>query len=630
MKTFDDRKKSVEAYMTKIKRKRRRSAVTLTSLVLVLSLVLFVPYNTTPPSVRQYADSEYYDLIQQINTLAYQPPKYRNNFHAMLGFFSNFGAKNAPSLEGIPNGTLAGAMPEASPDGFKGEEYVEVTDNQVSGVTEADIFKRSDKYVYYLRGEKLSVYTIAQADSQKIGSYTLRQRDTLSDIHSTEMYLSADCRTITILANTYQKTKDKANHFVYDPQTVLINLDVSDPTNIREISRVYFKGELLSSRVVDGDILLTYNYGFRLGSVDYDDPSTFVPQYGTPGNMTYIPGSNIVCPEDATAARYTVICKLDGESLAVLGTTALLGYSQELYVSTDTIYATRSYTEKQETAEPNRYRQTAMTEITGISYSGDTLEVVGTIVLEGTVKNQYSMDQYAGILRVVTSTAASYMTESIFEEFVSVSLSERKRNANLYCVDLSNWLIAAEVIAFAPDGEDAQSVRFDGVNAYVCTAEVITLEDPVYFFDLSDLGNITWTDTGTIDGYSTSLIQLGDGYLLGVGYGESRNLKIEIYEERDGKVVSVCAYERNAAFSEVYKSYLIDRENQLFGLPFINWERNTVEYLLLHFDGNALHTVLETQDLQGDYMSMTRAFLADGWLYVLGAGEQDLYTLQIW
>ena len=38
-------------------------------LAAVLALVLFIPYSTTPPDVRMYAESEYYGLIQRINEL---------------------------------------------------------------------------------------------------------------------------------------------------------------------------------------------------------------------------------------------------------------------------------------------------------------------------------------------------------------------------------------------------------------------------------------------------------------------------------------------------------------------------------------------------------------------------------
>ena len=628
MKTFDDRKKSVEAYITKIKRKRRRTAVMITCLLLVLSLVLFVPYNSMEPSVSRYADSEYYGVIQNINTMRFQKPKYKNNFHAMIGFLAHWGAKSATGADGmLENNNLGIQMaPGAAPDGFKGEEYVEVTDNQVDGVTEADIFKRSDKYVYYLSGDTLSVYTIAQADSQLAGCFQLISDVGTKNFNNMEMYLSTDCRTVTILANTYYRNNESGDRYTFKAMTVVINLDVSDPANIMETARMYFEGDMLSSRVVDGDLLLSYNYGFIAGNADFDDPSTFVPQYGTPGDMICIPGENIVCPENVTDARYTVVCKLDGDTLEVLDATALLGYSEDLYVSSDTIFATRSYSDRNDHFLDNGYTRTAMTEITGISYGGDSLEVLGSICLEGTVKDQYSMDQYEGILRVVTSTSVSNVRETAYGESISMMPSPAERNVNLYCIDLAQWKVAAEVIAFAPAGEDAQSVRFDGVHAYVCTAEVITLTDPVYFFDLSDLQNITWTDTGVIDGYSTSLIQLGDGYLLGVGFGSGRKMKIEVYQEVDGKVISVCAYERDADFSVNYKSYLVDRENSLFGLAAHNWHTE-LEFILLHFDGVSL-LELERFEVPGGEMSSNRAFIADGWLYVLNMGE--IYTRKIW
>ncbi len=624
MKTFDDRKKSVQGYMTRIQKKRRRRAIAITLTAAILALVLFVPYDTTPPDVRRYANSEYYGLIQKLNVLAYNPPKYDNNFQAALGFLSNLGFRKGEG-DAVYSPMGVTPMPGTPVDDGINNSYVEVTDNQVAGVTEADIIKRSENYAYYLQGTSLSVYSIDKENSAPAGQFNFNVTQNtgmeFNYVNNTEMYLSTDCRTVTVLASGYHKTLGAVTH--------IINLDVSDPAHITQTGSIYFTGSYLSSRLVDGDLLLIYNYGFTFSGVDFDKPETYVPLYGTLDNMTCIPADSIVCPEDASSTQYTVVCKLDGDDLQVQGAAALLSYSQELYVSADTIYATHSYSEKNQEKFDNRYRQTAMTEITGIRYAGEGLEIVGTVSLEGRVKNQYSMDAYECVLRVVTSTAVSYFVETIYGEYATNTVSAVDRNVNLYCIDLESWEVAAEVIAFAPDGEDAQSVRFDGYNAYVCTAEVITLTDPVYFFDLSDLNNITYTDTGTIDGYSTSLIQLGDGYLLGVGYGDERQMKIEIYQEVAGKVVSVCSYEREASFSENYKSYLIDRENNLIGLEINDWELGDF-YILLHFDGYQLCQLAKLEGLMSQRYSLdtVRAFLDDGWLYVFSEGA--FRVQQIW
>ena len=60
-------------------------------LALVLgNLWLFIPFSTTPPDVSRYSESEYYGLIQKLNLLTFQPPKYKNKYKT--------GGKNPPVL----------------------------------------------------------------------------------------------------------------------------------------------------------------------------------------------------------------------------------------------------------------------------------------------------------------------------------------------------------------------------------------------------------------------------------------------------------------------------------------------------------------------------------------------------
>jgi uncharacterized secreted protein with C-terminal beta-propeller domain len=202
-------------------------------------------------------------------------------------------------------------------------------------------------------------------------------------------------------------------------------------------------------------------------------------------------------------------------------------------------------------------------------------------------------------------------------------IADRKYNCNLYCIDLTNWEIASSVIAFAPDGEEVTSARFDGPTGYICTAEVVIMSDPVYFFDLSDIHNITYKHTPVIDGYSSSLVNFGD-YLLGVGFNESRELKVEVYEETADGVAPIAAYERPGWFSQNYKSYYIDRENNILGLAVETWRDGTY-YLLLHFDGYQLLTVAQIP-MSRNYVQNCRADIIDDYLYLL---EQDLQVIDL-
>ena len=608
MKTYDERCESVAIKIEVLQEKQKRTKRIITSsclllAVVVLALVLFVPYNTDAPDVSMYSDCPYYSLIQRINEATYQKPRYKNNFEMLT-------AEIRDGFDAKTGGAVPEINYEASPSAGT---YVEVTDNQVQGVIEADIMKRSDKYIYYLNDRSLIIYPINGLESQEAGYYRIEDDIQMRYISDLEMYLSQDCTTVSIIGTCYLKN-DSTSYVCVQ------NLDVTDPANIVESGRIYITGSSLSSRMVEGDILLMSKFRIRANK-DFSDESTYLPQVGQPGNMVSVAAEDILAPDELSSTQYTVVCKLDGKTLEVEGSAAFLSYSNEIYVSENNVFATRSFTMKED-----GYASRLMTEISCLSYSGETLEHKGSVTVEGSVKNQYSMDEYEGILRVVTSI--SNTLESASGSTVSAT---RERNASLFCVSLENFSIVASVEKFAPAGEQAESVRFDGDYAYVCTAEVIELTDPVYFFDLSDVENITYKDTGTIDGYSSSLVNFGDGYLLGIGYSGTGGLKIEVYEEAEDGVVSVCAYEMEASFSEVYKSYLIDRENRMVGLGVRDWKTGENQYILLLFDGYELRELVKAPMEENDCDKIRAVLIAD-YLYILSPEPygRELQVVQVW
>ena len=587
-------------------------------IITAASLWLFVPFNTDPPDISQYSDSEYYEIIQRLNDVAFESAKskYKNNFQKYMsklgGIFRYATKDNAESA------TDGGAMDVGD---AMSQQYSEVTDNQVMGVIESDVIKRSDRYIYYLSGDELRIYSIEGTQSVRVGEYTVKGSHAGYYAYNWQIYLSEDCKTLTVVAPVSDTVS-------------LISLDVSDPTDVKEKDRVSVSGAYLSSRMVDGKILLFSRFVAR--NPDFSREETFVPQIESEGRKESIPMEGIVYPDVLTANHYTVVCKVDEATLAVEGSAAFLSYSTNVYVSNDNVYATREYIDNVKQGDVTT--QKSMTEISVLCYSGEKMEHKGSVEIEGSVKDQYSLDEYEGVLRVVTTTSQTryvqkYGSGSENEGTVSVTNMGRKTNANLYCIDVASKNIYAKVEHFAPDGESVYSVRFDGTAAYVCTALQVTMSDPVFFFDLSDLENITWTDTGTIEGYSTSLIQLGDGYLLGIGYGEDRGvLKIEIYEETARGVESVCKYEADfVSFSEDYKSYFIDRENDLIGLGVYNYNSGAHNgkpdrYILLNFDGYNLFEVINTE-LNGSN-EKKRGVLIDGCFYMLSENDFKVVNLR--
>lgn len=604
MKTYEERTQGVFEKIETMKARKKRTkrlvgAAVAMVLVAALGLVLFVPYDTSAPDVSMYADSPYYSLIQRINEATYERPRYKNNYEKLMAGMTSMSTGKGDMALGIPEMAPGMNGNAARPDLSTGDgQYQEVTDNQVQGVIEGDLFKRSDRYIFYLHQNELKVYTIAEADSRQVGAYTLcvENNATMPLYGAGEMFLSEDCSTITLIYPRVS-TRDKQGFVCVQ------NLDVTDPGNIQEIDHVLITGSENTARMVDGKLLLLTDFYIPYNR-DFSDESTFLPQIGKEGDMHSVAAEDIVAPEELSSTQYTVATLLDGKTLEIQGSAAFLSYSDEVYVSRENIFASRGYSVEKDDV------RSSMTDISCIRYKDGKLEVLGTATVKGSVKDQYSMDEHQGILRVVTST--NEIKTTINGETASGTLS---RNASLWCIDLQDFTIKAQVENFAPAGEQAESVRFDGDTAYVCTAEVITLTDPVYFFDLSDLTNITWKDTGTIDGYSSSLVDFGDGYLLGIGFNEMRQLKVEIYVETADGVESLCSFEMPASFSGVYKSYLIDREGGYVGLGVYNHDNGRTEYLLLKFDGYKLHKLVQ-EEIFAD-VSTLRSAMIDGWLYIL-------------
>ncbi len=590
-------------------RRKRVLAVVAACLALCLlagNLWLFLPYGGADGQIREYRDSEYYGLIKKINDYTSPRSKYKNNFDRLRDMAPFFAATDAE-----------GSAPDSAPNSAPDSIYQEVTDNQVAGVIEADRIKRTDTHAFYLDGYVLRAFLLAGNESVKVGELELDHRS--GDSMRWEFFLSQDGKTVTVMVPYYDSA-------LRGTKTEVISVDVSDPTAMAVKSRMTVSGEYLSSRFVEGGILLLTRF-YIAQSPDFSDEKTFLPQIDLGNGPRSISPEQIVSPEELSSRYYTVALLLDAGTLAPKDETAFLSYSSEVYVSEQHIVVSRVYQQKEETEQKHFVLHRTMTELYCLGYTEQGFAMKGSVTVAGSVKDQYSLDEHEGILRAVTTLSETVWRESGRYREISAEAPRGGTNASLYCIDLATLSVVASKEAFAPEGESVQSVRFDGDVAYVCTAVVLT--DPVFFFDLSDLSNITYTETDTIEGYSSSLVQLGDGYLLGIGIGDAwGKMKLEVYEEADGRVVSVAKLVLpDTSFSGVYKSYFIDRENGYIGIGVHTYgvkadaTGDASSYVLFRFDKEteSLYTVTE-RPLRG-YDEAKRGFVEGEFLYLFGDSD---------
>lgn len=624
-------------------------AACLSLVILTASLFMLLPNNRgnapeqpkdgeLPAALKAHADSDYIELMLALYNYDQSLHVVKANNSILDAIEGLFRPKQDDAVN--YNGELMGpdAPTAAGRDDYgdsgEGNGYIETTDNQVAGVIEADLVKRTASHIFYLDRNAMTVrvYSIKGEESACVAKLAVDHgyENMLSGIYNARLFLSEDGKTLIVLGdvigqleNGSAKTKIGA--------TLLLAYDVSDPENISPKGHLAICGSYLSARMTRGKLLLMSAYNIE--RVDYEDEMSFLPVIDRGEGFRVMAAEDIVFPEELTSRRYTVVTQVDTETLALDGAIACLCYSDDVYVSADKIYLTRTHTNEREYRENGDTlgESSAATEILAVGYGKSGFCRLGGIEIDGTVKDQYSLDEYEGKLRVVTTlTSSSFKVNKRYDSSITRPV-ERRTNAALYCIDLGTWQIVGEVRNFAPDGETAESVRFDGNKVYVCTAVVVKLSDPVYFFDLSDVSNITYTDTGTIEGYSSSLVDFGEGMLLGIGYGADRfSLKLEIYTENGDKVESVCTYEEHeVSFSEDYKSYFIDRERGLVGLMVNNMSDGigASRYILLCFNGCKFIKVADESMEAWQACDFARAVLADKYFYIMASEEFKVLKL---
>ena len=564
---FADDKYVLEARKPSLINKKRRIFISIAAACITLILVnlwLFLPIKQPTPYIAAFAGSDYYPLIERLylNTEAkkYELP-YGNNFEKLL--------YNLNREDNNPNSSI---IIDSAEGIDSNQTYMETTDNQNEGVIEADRIKRSDQYIYYVQMDQLMIYTAEGGEYELVG-----QTQLISEY--TDIFLSLDCKYITAISQG-----NKMTHVCV--------FDVSSPEDIRQVSEITINSTYLEARYSGDQLIIATRSNINLAQKEYSDPSTFVPrlEYNGKTQLMSMDDIHITSYEYSDFRNYTALYVLDPLTLEPKSSFALLGGSNIVYFSKYNVFMVANYDKDgADTCEISR-----------ISYTDGKLEFGCALEAIGHVDDRRWMDEQDGVLRVFSNTRNNNIDNTALSVF-----------------DLSKEKTIAKLQNFAPGGESLRSVRFDGDKAYVCTAIVqkYRVIDPVFFFDLSDYKNISYTDTGTIPGYSHALINYKDGYLLGVGFID-RKLKFEVYKEENGKVVSTSEIESsNPDIPIDYKAYFIDRERNLFGYD-TNISNHLSLYHLFEIKDGVLYEIDILYDSCKRKQERTRALYIDDCLYI--------------
>ncbi len=279
---------------------------------------------------------------------------------------------------------------------------------------------------------------------------------------------------------------------------------------------------------------------------------------------------------------------IDGD-LDTKETTAVLAPGNVVYASTESVFvATQTWLDWQVFDDDQDWEEAwnaRHTSIHRFALSNDGAAYTASGSVAGDVRDQFSLSEHEGHLRVITTTGEAWDQTS--ETFVRVL-----READ-------GELTEVGAVGDMGNGEAVQSVRFQGPVGYVVTFRQV---DPFYTLDLADPENPKVVGELKIPGFSSYLHPIGDGKVLGVGSagtddGIITGSKVSIFDVSDlSDPQEVAVWEAPGGWNDVgwdHRSFLWWGPEQLAVIPVTVWDQGQhwSGAVVLQVDGSEIREV---------------------------------------
>lgn len=567
---------------------------------------------------------EIYDIIE----------KEAEDRQAVMGGYSLESAQSAAGGAAKSTADIGAAdMTGTAADLESGNNYSE-TNVREDGIGEADIVKTDGKRIYIVNQNRIQIVGIEGSAMEQISTVKLD-----SDVYVSEIYIKEDSLVVVYTKTEYEESKsvsaEKDNSYgyegVYRDYTVAETFSLKNPENPVLEGKISQSGRYNTLRAAGDKIYLFSNYYADM-ECPRDSLSAYIPSL----QGKVLDSSHILMPLYPRGNAYTVITSFfinDPEN--EIDSKAVFGASGMCYISRENIYMC-------ETSYDSNTSSVTQTCIRKISYKDGMLSAVGQIVVDGTLNDSFSIDEYKGNLRLVTtvspvenSSAAPLIdyADEISDEAADRAQTEEsvqvKDSNTLYILD-ENLKELSRIEGFAPD-ESVYSARFLGDTGYFVTFRQI---DPLFSVDLSDPENPEIIGQLKIPGFSEYLHLYGEGLLLGIGMDvdeegiTTEGVKISMFDISDPANVQEIekhtikgAYSTDAAYN--YKAVFIEPEKNLIG--FIAYG-DTVNYYIFSYEKGQF--VCRLERIMTGWSSSVRALYAGEKLYLIAGNTVESYNIE--
>ncbi len=553
-------------------------------------------------------------------------------------------------------GDEAGPIAELSAqDGSSSSESSAYSDTnvQVKGVDEGDFVKTDGTYIFKASGTEVAIYEALGKDTEEVSRIDLGA--TIPDLMDESdpyvwiqglfvqeeklMVIYGHDLDIKGLSGIEEEYAYKIHPGLYRQASSVAFYDISNPEDPRYVSTSGQDGYLLESRMQDGVLYLVSNHTVYQSEIDPDSPSTFVPLKYAEGKAKLAEAADIYIIPEFQSLSYTVVSSYDVETGRVLANKSILGSTGTFYMSYENLYLAQS--EYRQVAGDSyqdgsftvtQYTDSYDTTLTKMNLNSGLIEFAGSTSLEGALLNQFSMDEFEGNLRLVTTVDTSTY-RAIADEKGSItdynSFEYFPSTNNLIVLDSELEQIGA-ITGLAED-ERVYSVRFDGAVGYFVTFRQI---DPLFTVDLSDPFEPEIKSALEIPGFSQYLHPYSEGRLLGLGKsadentGQAGNMKLSMFDTSDPYAVTekhmliLDSYYSEALYD--HKAILVDEKQNIIAFP---TDEAYLVYGYSDTEGFTLRAKLSTSD-DSYYYSPRRAMFIGKYFYTIAEDKIGVYSLE--
>ena len=464
----------------------------------------------------------------------------------------------------------------AAPEMAKAEDFSS-TNVQVEGVDEADLVKTDGSYIYQVKpssSEVLIIQAVPASQMQVVARLAFGN----NNFAPCEMYVADD--HLVVIGNsysTYRVPYPQENELSIMPpiypdkhSTQVMIYDITDRSAPQKVRELELEGGYLTSRRIDSALYVISNQPtYRLRAED-----DLLPLYRDSARgeqMHTVPLDQIAYFPDSIYSSYLLMAglRLDHpQQPAQLET--VLGSADNVYASSSSLYVATPWQRKQAIPYDRSLpvHDQDRTQLFSFRLNNGAFSYVARGEVPGHTLNQFSMDEYQGIIRIATTSGQEWWR------------NQPVSSNNLYTLD-SQLNILGRVENIAP-GEIIYSTRFMGDRAYMVTFRTV---DPFFVIDIRDPKSPKVLGKLKIPGYSNYLHPYDENNIMGFGkdttevkgpYGTQayyEGMKIAMFDvsnvadpvEKDLEIIGVRGTESELLRN--HRALLFSREKNLLAFP---------------------------------------------------------------